>query len=85
MAGAPSNFRAGRYLDHNGITGGDLSHTSVNATPDQEHELQRQQRQMLVSAEAADSLLRQLDDGEPTILSVAKKEITKHGGRYVDY
>lgn len=80
MAGAPSNFRASRFLDDNGITGGLANRESVNIATIDERE-RRRERINLVSAEAEQNLLQHLDDGEPSIFSIVKSEVTKHSSK----
>lgn len=73
MSGAPSNFRADRYLDQNGISGGPATAEDVNIT--------YEDTPTLVSEEAERSLLRQLDSAEPGILKFTKDRVHKYSSK----
>lgn len=73
MSGAPSSFRAARYLDNNGISGGAATAEDVNITYDDSP--------TLVSEEAERSLLRQLDSADPGILKFTKEKVHKYSSK----
>lgn len=73
MSGAPSNFNARRFLDENGISGGDATAHDTSLS----YETEPRPRK-LVSSEAELSLLKQLDGGDPSIAHVVSYQFNKH-------
>ncbi|KAL6784552.1 SULTR1A [Auxenochlorella protothecoides x Auxenochlorella symbiontica] len=79
MSGAPSNFNARRFLDENGISGGDATAHDTSLS----YETEPRPRK-LVSSEAELSLLKQLDGGDPSIAHVVSYQFNKHRHKLTD-